>query len=69
MRQSAAACSRHWGSSPPRAVLTNRLWCSTGCGYALQAWVEEMAVYMKAIDPNHMVGLGAEGFYSTTCDR
>ena len=26
-------------------------------------------MFMKAIDPNHMVGLGAEGFYSTTCDR
>lgn len=43
--------------------------CSTGCGYALQTWLEEMSVYMKAIDPNHMVGLGSEGFYSTTCDR
>ncbi|KAK9811999.1 hypothetical protein WJX73_007485 [Symbiochloris irregularis] len=41
----------------------------TGCGWALQAWVEEMAVFMKAIDPNHMVGIGGEGFYGTTCDR
>ena len=41
----------------------------TGCGWALQAWVEEMAVYMKAIDPNHMLGIGVEGFYGTTCDR
>ena len=41
----------------------------TGCGWALQAWVEEMAVYMKSIDPNHMLGIGVEGFYGTTCDR
>eukprot|EP00884_Botryococcus_braunii_P022962 jgi/Botrbrau1/934/Bobra.0167s0045.1 len=41
----------------------------TGCGYQLQAWIEEMALYLKAIDPNHIVSIGAEGFYSTTCDR
>ena len=43
--------------------------CSTGCGFALQQWVEEMSLYMKAIDPNHLVTIGEEGFYSTTCDR
>ena len=42
---------------------------STGCGFALQQWVEEMSVFMKAIDPNHLVTLGEEGFYSTTCER
>eukprot|EP01024_Parvocaulis_polyphysoides_P060022 TRINITY_DN6512_c1_g1_i1.p2 TRINITY_DN6512_c1_g1~~TRINITY_DN6512_c1_g1_i1.p2 ORF type:complete len:298 (-),score=37.56 TRINITY_DN6512_c1_g1_i1:472-1365(-) len=41
----------------------------TGCGWALQAWVDEMALYMKAIDPNHMVTIGEEGFYSSTCHR
>ena len=56
-------------TAPNRVCADLTVCCSTGCGYALQAWVEEMAVFMKAIDPNHMVGLGAEGFYSTTCDR
>ncbi|KAK9917541.1 hypothetical protein WJX75_005540 [Coccomyxa subellipsoidea] len=48
--------------------LMNEPRCS-GCGFALQQWVEEMAVYMKAIDPNHLVTIGEEGFYSTTCER
>jgi hypothetical protein len=43
--------------------------CSTGCGFALQQWIEEMAVHLKAIDPNHLVTVGEEGFYSTTCER
>jgi len=42
---------------------------STGCGTALQQWVEEMAPFLKAIDPNHLVTIGEEGFYSTTCER
>lgn len=30
----------------------------------LQAWVDEMANYMKGLDPNHLLTLGEEGFYS-----
>jgi len=41
----------------------------TGCGWALQAWVEEMSLFMKAVDPYHMVTIGEEGFYSRTCER
>ncbi|GMH38575.1 hypothetical protein BSKO_06459 [Bryopsis sp. KO-2023] len=41
----------------------------TGCGWAISAWVDEMSLYMKSIDPNHMVTIGEEGFYSSTCER
>lgn len=41
----------------------------TGCGSALQGWVDEMTMYLKAIDPYHMITIGEEGFYSRTCER
>ncbi|KAK3017763.1 hypothetical protein RJ639_005079 [Escallonia herrerae] len=32
-------------------------------GDKLQEWIEEMAVYVKRIDPKHLVEIGLEGFY------
>lgn len=30
-----------------------------GCNKDIQAWVEEMAPYLKGLDPNHLVTVGA----------
>ncbi|CAL9062540.1 mannan endo-1,4-beta-mannosidase 8 [Musa acuminata AAA Group] len=32
-------------------------------GDTLQAWFEEMAAYVKSIDPTHLLEIGVEGFY------
>lgn len=32
-------------------------------GDTLQAWIEEMAVYVKSIDRKHLLEIGVEGFY------
>ncbi len=33
------------------------------CGTTFQAWVEEMSAFVKALDPNHLVTIGEEGFF------
>ncbi|CAL5055953.1 unnamed protein product [Urochloa decumbens] len=39
-------------------------------GRTLQAWIAEMAGYVKSLDPNHMLEIGLEGFYGeSTPDR
>ncbi len=39
-----------------------RATCS--CAGALQTWIAEMAAYVKGLDPNHLLSIGSEGFYS-----
>lgn len=34
------------------------VWCCL-----FQAWFEEMAAYVKSIDPTHLLEIGVEGFY------
>ncbi|GMH40948.1 hypothetical protein BSKO_08852 [Bryopsis sp. KO-2023] len=38
--------------------------CEPGCADAIQSWIEEMSDYLKASDPNHLITVGEEGFYS-----
>lgn len=34
-------------------------------GDTLQAWIDDIAGYIKFLDPNHLVSIGAEGWYRT----
>ena len=34
------------------------------CGGAVQSWIAMMAAYVKGLDPNHLLSIGSEGFYS-----
>eukprot|EP01025_Chloroclados_australasicus_P060297 TRINITY_DN7725_c0_g1_i4.p1 TRINITY_DN7725_c0_g1~~TRINITY_DN7725_c0_g1_i4.p1 ORF type:complete len:577 (+),score=44.64 TRINITY_DN7725_c0_g1_i4:148-1878(+) len=37
--------------------------CNPECQQMIQSWIEEMSMFLKSIDPNHMVTIGEEGFY------
>ncbi|KAF5197253.1 Mannan endo-1,4-beta-mannosidase [Thalictrum thalictroides] len=51
--------------------LINEARCNSDpTGDKLQAWIQEMAVYVKSIDPKHLLEIGLEGFYGpSTPDR
>ena len=35
----------------------------------MQGWVTEMAAYVKSLDPNHLLTVGEEGFYTSTVNQ
>ncbi len=36
----------------------------TSLTLGLQSWIDEMSKYLKKADPNHMITVGEEGFYT-----
>ncbi|KAJ8898891.1 hypothetical protein K2173_008200 [Erythroxylum novogranatense] len=47
--------------------LMNEPRCSSDpSGDNLQSWIQEMAVYIKGMDPKHLLEIGLEGFYGTS---
>ncbi|KAL9228762.1 hypothetical protein vseg_004309 [Gypsophila vaccaria] len=47
--------------------LINEPRCSSDLsGKTFQNWVDEMASYVKSIDPNHLLEIGLEGFYGAS---
>jgi len=40
-------------------------WLVEGCEQMLQDWIESEAAYVKSEDPNHLVTIGEEGFWSS----
>eukprot|EP01023_Acetabularia_acetabulum_P065556 TRINITY_DN869_c6_g1_i2.p1 TRINITY_DN869_c6_g1~~TRINITY_DN869_c6_g1_i2.p1 ORF type:complete len:480 (-),score=73.57 TRINITY_DN869_c6_g1_i2:224-1663(-) len=41
--------------------------CVRGTGMA--EWIDEMALYIKGLDPNHLLTVGEEGFYKLGCNH
>mmetsp|Transcript_30278 Transcript_30278/g.64759 ORF Transcript_30278/g.64759 Transcript_30278/m.64759 type:complete len:546 (-) Transcript_30278:376-2013(-) len=39
-------------------------WVVDNCEASLQSWVEEMSLFVKSLDPNHLVTVGSEGFFA-----
>ena len=40
--------------------------CTATATQYMQAWVEEIAAYVKTVDPNHLLTVGEEGFYAVS---
>lgn len=46
--------------------LINEPQCRTCEKGTLQKWIEEMCIFVKSLDDNHLVAVGEEGYYSLT---
>lgn len=44
-------------------------WKVPDCVNMMQEWIEEMASFVKTLDPNHLVTVGAEGFWAQGATR
>ncbi|DBB02500.1 hypothetical protein WJX82_002641 [Trebouxia sp. C0006] len=50
--------------------LINEPRCNTDCpAGTISGWVTEMAAYVKSLDPNHLLTVGEEGFYTSTANQ
>lgn len=63
----------HQGASGPhvsKSVLRLLCRCPACPGKTLSevvaGWAEEMASFLKCVDPNHLISLGTEGFFGET---
>ncbi|KAK9917687.1 hypothetical protein WJX75_007185 [Coccomyxa subellipsoidea] len=62
---------RTYGNDPTIFAwdLLNEARCQKCPNNTIAKWVGEMAPYVKSLDPNHLLTLGEEGFYSTSTRR
>lgn len=57
-------------------MLQHRRACPTLCrcpacpgatrGAVLSAWADEMSAFLSCVDPNHMIHVGSEGYFTET---
>lgn len=43
--------------------------CELNCADSINSWIEDMALFLKSVDPNHLIVVGEEGFYSKTSEK
>ncbi|QRW21487.1 Cellulase (glycosyl hydrolase family 5 protein) [Rhizoctonia solani] len=56
---------KHWElANEPRCKGSTGTWSGTCTTATITNWASEISAYIKSLDPNHLVGLGDEGFYN-----